>query len=220
MTFDIFDILGPIAVGPSSSHTAGAGKIGQACLKLLGEEVKKATIIFYGSFSETYKGHGTDKAIIGGLLGFDVSDEKICNSIEIAKERGMEYTIKTATNPQYHPNTVVIEAQGATKSVRLRASSIGGGNIMLDSLNGVSLGIRCKLDTIILPHYDVPGVMANVTRILLEAKHNLANLMLSRSQKGGDTVAVIEMDDAPTKETLEELRKVDNICDVIYVPKL
>lgn len=220
MAYSIFDIMGPIAVGPSSSHTAGAGRIGQACLKLLGQPVKKAVINFYGSFSGTYKGHGTDKAIVGGLLGFDVSDPAIKESLGIAKERGMEYIIKTKENAQYHPNTVIIEAWGENKSIVLRGSSIGGGNIRLDELNGVEMGIRCNLDTIIIPHYDYPGVIAAVARILLDASHNLANLKLARMQKGGDTVAILEIDNTPSEETLDALKRIDHVKDVIYVPRL
>ena len=140
---DLFDVLGPIAVGPSSSHTAGAARIGRVCRNLLGEPVLRADISLYGSFSDTYWGHGTDKALIGGLLGLRTDDPSIRDSYALAQRAGMVTRLFIKKDVRFHPNTVAIEAEGDTRRVSIRASSIGGGQIRLDELDGFALGVSC-----------------------------------------------------------------------------
>ena len=166
MSVNMFDILGPITVGPSSSHTAGAIRIGLACRIILGEDVKKAKVTFYGSFADTYRGHGTDKAVIGGLLGFNTDNVKVRDSLQLAQLRGMEYELTTAEEPRFHPNTVRIEAQGALKSVNLRGVSVGGGAIRLVELNGFAIDAACLYDTLVVFHQDAPGTLAGMAQTL------------------------------------------------------
>ena len=124
MSISMFDILGPITVGPSSSHTAGAVRLGLACRTILGEEVKKAKITFYGSFADTYRGHGTDKAVIGGLLGFNTDNVKIRESLQLAQFRGMQYEFFTGEESRYHPNTLAIEASGKNTTIGVVATNV------------------------------------------------------------------------------------------------
>ena len=147
MSVSIFHVTGPVTIGPSSSHTAGAVRIGRVARKIAGGDISYAKITFYGSFAETYKGHGTDLAIIGGLLGLRMNDPNIKNSLTLAKERGLVYEFETASDPRYHPNTVRICAQGVDREVNIRASSIGGGSISLDCMNSYEMEISCTLPT-------------------------------------------------------------------------
>ena len=139
MSIGLFDILGPITIGPSSSHTAGAVRIGLVCRMLLDDDIKHARITFYGSFADTYHGHGTDKAVVGGLLGFFTDNEKIRESLRLAEFRGLSYEIFTAEDPRMHPNTVMIEARTKDKSVRIQGASVGGGAIRDDETIGQKL---------------------------------------------------------------------------------
>lgn len=219
MSVNMFDILGPITVGPSSSHTAGAIRIGLACRIILGEEVKKARVIFYGSFADTYRGHGTDKAVIGGLLGFNTDNVKVRESLQLAQFRGMEYVIDTAEEPRYHPNTVRIEARGATRSINLRGISVGGGAMRLVELNGFAIDAACLYDTLIVFHKDTPGTLAGIAQTLSGSGYNIGNLRLSRDKREGDVITIIETDVPVDGETVAALRQVGSVAGVVSIPK-
>ncbi|MEA4920690.1 MAG: L-serine ammonia-lyase, iron-sulfur-dependent subunit beta [Clostridiaceae bacterium] len=219
MSVGMFDMLGPITVGPSSSHTAGAVRIGLACRTILKEDVIKAKITFYGSFATTYKGHGTDKAVIGGLLGFGTSDLRVRDSLRLASEKGLEYTIQTDENPRYHPNTVFIEAESAHNKVDLRGVSIGGGAIKLTEINGFEVSVNCNADTLIVFGRDVIGVFYSIASIMKEANYNIATLYLNREQRAGDTVIVIETDVPVDRVTIEKIQGMENIIGVVAIEK-
>lgn len=219
MAYDLFNILGPITIGPSSSHTAGAVRIGLACRLLLGGDVKKAKITFYGSFAETYKGHGTDKAVIGGLLGFNTDNEKIRESLALAEFRGMHYEIESGEDPKYHPNTVVIVAQNANGQIKLRAASVGGGAIRLQEINGFELNVSCAYDTLIIFHKDMPGVLAGIAHVFSSSGYNIGNLHLARARREGDVITVVETDVPVDKETAAQIRTVGSVYDVVALPK-
>ena len=140
---DLFDIIGPIMIGPSSSHTAGAARIGFSARELLGEEVVKAEITLHGSFADTYRGHGTDRALLAGLMGMAVDDPRLRDSLEIAVANGFEYEFKTTELADAHPNTAILELTGNKGgTINVRASSVGGGNIRIDEINGMAVSIK------------------------------------------------------------------------------
>ena len=205
MAVGMFDMLGPITVGPSSSHTAGAVRIGLACRTILKEKVIKAKITFYGSFAMTYKGHGTDKAVVGGLLGFGTSDLRVRDSLKLASEMGLSYSIHTDDNPRYHPNTVYIEAESEHNKLALRGVSVGGGAIKLTEINGFGR--------------DVIGVFYSIAAILKDRHYNIATIYLDRERRAGDTVIVIETDQAVDSDTVAKIQNMENIIGVVAIEK-
>ena len=192
---NVFDILGPVMIGPSSSHTAGAARIGRIAWALLGADAVKAEIFFHGSFARTYKGHGTDKALIAGIMGMATDDSRIRNAPQIAKERGLEISISTGDLSDAHPNTArVVLTDAAGHTVSIQASSIGGGNILVTQVNGMEVSLTGQYTTLIVLHQDKPGLIAAVTEILSDAGVNICNFRLSRRQKGGQAVMTIELE--------------------------
>ncbi len=191
----VFDIIGPVMIGPSSSHTAGAVRIGKYARSILGNRPVKAEIHFSGSFAKTYKGHGTDKAVIAGILGMDTDDARIRISMDIAKSEGLDFSFEEVDISDAHPNTaeiILTDADGKTASVQ--GASIGGGNIIINKINGTEVSISGKSDTLIIPHQDVPGMIAVVTNILAEHGVNIHGFSLCRDRKGGTAVMTIEID--------------------------
>ena len=165
---DIFEILGPIMVGPSSSHTAGAVRIGRMARTLLGEPPVKADIGLYGSFAETGRGHGTDRALVAGLLGMKPDDLRIPESFSVAKEQGLSFVFHPAELREAHPNTAVLTVEGASgKKTKVQAASIGGGRIRVDQLDGVVVDFTGIFNTLIVRHMDVPGELATLTKVLV-----------------------------------------------------
>ncbi|MBQ9535368.1 MAG: L-serine ammonia-lyase, iron-sulfur-dependent subunit beta [Clostridia bacterium] len=215
----MFDILGPVTVGPSSSHTAGAVRIGLVCRTLLGGEVRRALITFYGSFADTYKGHGTDKAVVGGLLGFDTDNEKIKESLRIAEFRGMVYGIRTAEDIRYHPNTVVIEAAAGDRKVKVKGESTGGGSIRIAGINDFQVDAVCLLDTMVIMHRDTPGILAEMTRVFASNGYNIGNLRLSRAKRDGNAVTVVETDVPVDADTGAQIREIKGVSDVVSIPR-
>lgn len=218
MSIGLFDILGPITIGPSSSHTAGAVRIGLVCRMLLEDEVKNARITFYGSFADTYHGHGTDKAVVGGLLGFRTDNEKIRESLRLAEFRGLSYEFRTADDPKLHPNTVLIEASSREKTVRLQGASVGGGAIRITELNGMPVQITFVEDTLILLHRDAPGVLASIAHILSSNGYNIGNLRLSRTRREGDVITVVETDVPVDGTTVGQLCSVESVSEAVVIP--
>lgn len=219
MSIGLFDILGPITIGPSSSHTAGAVRIGLVCRMLLEDDVKHARITFYGSFADTYHGHGTDKAVVGGLLGFRTDNEKIRESLRLAEFRGLSFEIFTAEDPRLHPNTVVIEAQSKEKTVRIQGASVGGGAIRITEINGMAVQITFVEDTLILFHRDSPGVLASIAHILSSNGYNIGNLRLSRTRREGDVITVVETDVPVDPSTVDQLRSVESVSEAVVIPR-
>lgn len=164
---NIFDIIGPVMIGPSSSHTAGAARIGYVARKILAQEPVEAEIGLAGSFAQTYKGHGTDRALIAGILGMRPDDERLPHSLELAEEQGLRFSFRTVQLPKCHPNTAVIKLTGKEGAVaQVEGASVGGGNILITRLNGMESAFTGQCDTLIIPHRDTPGVIATVTQAL------------------------------------------------------
>ncbi|MBQ7428894.1 MAG: L-serine ammonia-lyase, iron-sulfur-dependent subunit beta [Butyrivibrio sp.] len=214
---NLFDIVGPTMVGPSSSHTAGAVRIGNVCRKLLGEPVKYADIYFHGSFWATGKGHGTDKAIVAGLLGMAVDDENIPHSFEIAQQKGLEFSFSEIDLGEVHPNTVKLILKGVNgKELEVVAASVGGGRINVSEIDGQVADFSGEYPTLIIYNQDKPGLVAKVSDMLQNRAINIATMQLHRSGRGGIAVMVIETDQEVWPVALESLRAMDGVDKVTY----
>lgn len=215
---NVFDIIGPIMIGPSSSHTAGAVRIGQVARKLLGEEVVEAILQFHGSFAQTYKGHGTDRALVGGLLGFAPDDARIKSSLDIAAQRGLRVCIETVELREAHPNTVIIKMRGLSgKELSVSGSSIGGGNIIITRIDNLEVQIYGDYHTLAVLHQDTAGMVAKVTGFLAEKGINIARMYLSRSRRGGEALMIIELDQKPMQSIINSIVEQENILSVRYL---
>ena len=192
---NIFDMMGPVMVGPSSSHTAGAARIGNMGRTLLGEEVARADIGLHGSFAETGFGHGTDRALLAGLLGMKPDDLRIPNAYEEANRAGMAYSFRTVELRDAHPNTALLELTGKSgKQLTLQASSIGGGAIVVNKIDGIDVNFTGDFNTLIVRNQDESGSVAAITSILSQVHINVANMSVNRHRRGGDALMVIETD--------------------------
>ena len=192
---DIFDILGPVMVGPSSSHTAGAVRIGSMARTLLGDEPVEAKIHLHGSFAETGPGHGTDRALVAGLLGMKPDDLRIPYAYQEAKKRGLEFTIDTVELRDAHPNTAVLTLTSRTgRQLSLKAASVGGGRIRVTEIDGVPADFGGDSNTLIIHNEDTPGCIAEVTMALALRRINIASMQVFRAAAGGYAVMVLECD--------------------------
>jgi len=215
---NLLDIIGPIMVGPSSSHTAGAVKIGLVSRKLMVEKVVKADIYFHGSFLATGKGHGTDKAVVAGLLGIAVDDSRVPFSFEVAKQEGLEFNITGIDLGDAHPNTVKLNLTGESgKKIEIIAASIGGGQIEVCEIDGLSASFGGNYPTIIVNHKDIPGRVTEVTARLSESHVNIATMKLYRTVRGGDAVMIIECDHEVPVKIIKSLEELEGIIKVTYL---
>lgn len=215
---NIFDVVGPIMIGPSSSHTAGVVRIGNVCKKILGHTPKYVKITFYGSFADTYIGHGTDKAIAGGLLGYPTDDKRIRTSLEDAKNLGYDFSITTKDKKTRHPNTVKIEAKGIDgNDIYILAESIGGGNINIRKINTMDVELTGQLNTILLQYEDKPGMIFNVSKILLDNKINIATMNCYRSNKGGVAILSIEIDGIIDNNIKKQINNIKDVNIVRFI---
>ena len=214
----IFDILGPVMVGPSSSHTAGAARIGLIARQLFGRQPKKATVYLHGSFAATGKGHGTDRALIAGLLGMKPDDMRIPNSFEIAREEGMEFTIENKDIKEAHPNTaqIIMEAVGVN-TMKIQAYSIGGGRIRVCKLDGIDVNFSGESNTLIIRNVDEPGRIKEVASALSNAEINIATMQVFRDKRGGFAVMVVETDQVVPKEAIDDLESKQGIIRVKFL---
>ena len=217
---DIFDILGPVMVGPSSSHTAGAVRICSMARTLLGTAPKKAAIHLYGSFADTGLGHGTDRALVAGLLGMKPDDLRIPYAFEAAKKQDLHYTIDTIELRDAHPNTAVIEVWDKNdKYLEMQASSLGGGRIMVDKLDGISVNFTGEYNTLVVRNQDESGTVAAVTSILSQLRVDVANMSLYRHKRGGDALMVIETDQHLKANQVAFLSELPGILSLTYYDK-
>ena len=214
---NIFDMMGPVMVGPSSSHTAGAARIGNMGRTLLGEEVARADIGLHGSFAETGFGHGTDRALLAGLLGMKPDDLRIPNAYEEANRAGMAYSFRTVELRDAHPNTALLELTGKSgKQLTLQASSIGGGAIVV---NKIDVNFTGDFNTLIVRNQDESGSVAAITSILSQVHINVANMSVNRHRRGGDALMVIETDQHIKPRQVEFLSELPGILSVTYYDK-
>ncbi|MDR3599180.1 MAG: L-serine ammonia-lyase, iron-sulfur-dependent subunit beta [Desulfosporosinus sp.] len=218
---NIFDLLGPIMVGPSSSHTAGAVRLGVMARKILGEEPVGGTITLHGSFATTGKGHGTNLALVAGLLGMAPDDERISEAATIAKERGLNVIFTTADLGDVHPNSVKFDLLGRNGChVQVLGSSIGGGSIVIREINDFQVEIRGGYPTLVILQQDLSGVVAQVTLLLATAQINIARMLVSREKKGAQALMVLETDQKIDEALLDLLRKLPRIYQAMAIEPL
>lgn len=219
--YSVFDIVGPNMIGPSSSHTAGAARLGKTASKIAGKPVKEVKFLLHGSFAETYKGHGTDKALVGGILGFEPDDARIKNSFEIANEQGVKFEfIKTNLGDNTHPNTVKMEMllEDGTKSTVMGAS-IGGGNIKLTEMDGLALDFNGSKAAVVLEIKDIPGAVSFVTGLLAHNNKNICTLLTNKPAKSDFTFVTIETDEPLERELVDQLKKFEVVAKVVVLDK-
>lgn len=213
----VFDIIGPVMIGPSSSHTAGAARIGRVGRSLFGREPKWANISFYGSFAKTYKGHGTDVAIVGGLLDFDTFDERIIEAIDIAEKKGMRLQFIEEDAITDHPNTAKIQIGDDDGELELVGISIGGGKIEIIELNGFQLKLSGHHPAILVVHNDRFGAIASVSNILAKHEINIGHMEVSRKEKGQLALMTIEVDQNIEDDVIAQIENLPNITKVARV---
>lgn len=205
-------------VGPSSSHTAGAVRIGYVARKLLGEAPTKAEILLHGSFATTGAGHGTDKALIAGLLGLQPDDIRIPQSFQMAKERGLSFSFGSVTLRDVHPNTALLRLTGESGlGLELVASSLGGGRIKVVQIDGIQSGFTAEAPTLIVHNLDQPGLVAEVTALLFQHSVNIATMQLYRNQRGGTAVMIIETDQPISQDSVASFDNIQGIVKVNYL---
>ena len=215
---NVFDIIGPIMVGPSSSHTAGAVRIGKVARLILEEEPVEAQILLFGSFAKTFRGHGTDRALVAGLMGFGVDDARIKNSLDTAEQRGIKLNFETADLDQIHSNTVCIRVRGRSgKAVTVKGASIGGGNILITGIDEISVELSGQYYTLVVVHKDEPGIIAAVTLILASVKINIAFIKGYRTLKGDKAIMIIEADQSIPEEIAAEIKRIHKVSTAIVI---
>lgn len=213
--FSAFDIIGPAMIGPSSSHTAGAARLAKVAKIIAGGNIITVKFLLHGSFAKTYKGHGTDRALVAGILGMDPWDERLKNSIEIAKENGLNIEFIETDLGDRHPNTVkfvMIKDDG--KTVEVVGSSVGGGNILITEIDGDPLEFTGEYPTLIVRHEDVPGMVSKVTAQLYKEKINIAFMKVYRSDKGSKATMIFETDNVVTGKILERISELAHISSI------
>jgi L-serine dehydratase len=205
----LLDIIGPVMVGPSSSHTAGACRLGLLARNLVGDTPQKARIELHGSFARTGEGHGTDKAIAAGLMGFRPDDERIRNALEIADREGLRYTFEKTTLGEedvMHPNSVRITVERGDRTSVMTGSSLGAGRILVSQIDGFPVEVHGNYHTIVLVAEDIRGSIARIAGLLADHGLNIATLRLTRKERGGDAFMMIELDEQPDKKVRDEIR--------------
>lgn len=213
---DIFDLIGPIMVGPSSSHTAGAVRIGLVARRLLGEEPARAELLLHGSFADTGRGHGTDRALIAGLLGMEPDDSRIPDSFDHAAEHGLKFEFGTCTLREAHPNSVLLRvAGGSGRRVEVVGASIGGGRIEIREFAGMKLRFSADGPTLIVQNRDFPGSVADVSYILSRLNINIATFQVTRNSRGGTAVMVIECDAPIEPDVIERIESMPGIIRAV-----
>ena len=217
----VFDMIGPVMIGPSSSHTAGVVRIARAARKLLGGKPEHAEIIFYNSFARTYEGHGSDRAIIAGLLDFKTDDKRIKDSLDIAAKEGLAYKFKSVGNASaLHPNTIRLTLKNESKKIEVLGESKGGGLINIAEVNGFQADFSASSHTLVITAADVKGSIAFIADVVAHDDCNIATMSVSRKGKADLACLVIEMDSGIKPVTLEYIRSLSWIREVIYVPDI
>ncbi len=205
--YSSFEILGPIMVGPSSSHTAGACKIARLAAKICPDDYESVEFYLHGSFAFTYKGHGTDRALLGGIMGFKTYDSSIRNAYEIADERGIKYSfIPMNLGENYHPNTVKIKFNYKDRdSEYVIGSSIGGGNMKIVDINGIEVDYDGKFPTLLFQYPEQKGVIADVSTILAEESYNIESINTSKDDLTNIVTLTVELAEGASESVLNKL---------------
>lgn len=214
---NILDIIGPIMIGPSSSHTAGAARLGKLALRILQERVKSAEILLYGSFARTYLGHGTHLALLGGLLGFDPDDARIREAERLAKD---EFTFDLIALPEEtvsHPNTVRLRLKGEREQLEMVGISVGGGRVIVTEIDNFAVHIDGENIILVVHSLDQPGVITKLTALIAEDSTNIGNMNVSRQSRGASVVMTIEIDSPISPAMLLRLRAIAGISKITQI---
>ncbi len=214
-------MIGPVMIGPSSSHTAGVVRIARVGIRLLGDHVKKAKITFYNSFARTYQGHGSDLAVVAGLLDFKTDDQRIKDAFEHAKKAKLNYSFQSVGNASlFHPNTIRLNLESESSKVDVVGESLGGGMINIAEVNGYNANFSARLHTLIITAADKKGTIAFISNVLTQDNCNIATMTVSRKGKYDSACHFIEMDSGLKSITLEYLKSLDWVEDIIYIPDI
>ena len=217
----VFDIIGPVMIGPSSSHTAGAARLGLMTGKILGEKPLKAEILLHGSFAQTYRGHGTDKALLGGILGFAPEDMRLREALNIAAQQGLIYSFAPVDIPEAHPNTAIIKLTGESgRVIQVEGASVGGGNIRITRIGDFDVDLTGKYPALIIVHKDRPGVVNGVTSILARYKITIAYMRVSRKMRGQEAMMIVETDDELSTEVVEDCCEIPRLLTAFAIPAI
>lgn len=217
----VFDMIGPVMIGPSSSHTAGVVRIARAAIRILGGMPDEALITFYNSFARTYEGHGSDRAILGGLMDFNTDEPKIKNALEIAAEIGLNYKFKSIGNSSiHHPNTIKLNLRKGDKQIEVVGESLGGGVINIAELDGFTANFSAQNHTLIIKAGDISGAIAFISGVIAQEKTNIATMSVSRKGKNDVACHVIEMDSGIRDITTQYLKSLPWVTDLIYIPDI
>ena len=217
----VFDMIGPVMIGPSSSHTAGVVRIARAAIRVLGAQPEKAEIVFYNSFARTYEGHGSDRAIIAGLLDFKTDDVRIKNSFDFAEKAKLNYNFRSIGNAStLHPNSIRLVLEKGEKKVEVLGESLGGGVINIAEVDGFRADFSASLHTLIITAEDKEGSIAFIANVLAHEDCNIATMSVSRRGKKDMACQVLEMDSGIRPLTLEYLKSLSWIKQVVYIPEI
>lgn len=218
----LFDVMGPIMIGPSSSHTAGAVRIGLLARNVAGRPIKKVTFHLYNSFAKTYQGHGTDRGLVAGILGLNVDDDQIPNAFDIAKEQHLDYTFAPHMGANtYPPNTVRFEmVLDNDDKLEVLGHSLGGGKVLITKINDYSVSLRGEYPTVVMFYKDQPGIIWQVTKIIGINQINIASLICSRQDRGAEAFMAICLDSLLHDAAVEALREIPNVYTVRNVDKI
>lgn len=219
--YNIFDIIGPIMIGPSSSHTAGACRIGYTAQSIIKMAITEVTFVLYGSFAKTYKGHGTDIALLGGFLGMKPDDERIVQSFHMAHNRGLKFSFITSDDEMPHPNTVKIIAKTTRLDTwEIIGESIGGGKMIINAINGIQVNYSGEFNTLVTHQRDSSGMLSRISTILSENRINIAFMKVYREERGVKAISIIETDEDIDQTVIDELLNVDGILYVNVISKI
>lgn len=217
----VFDMIGPVMIGPSSSHTAGVVRIARAAIRILGDTPDEAMITFYNSFARTYEGHGSDRAILGGLMDFRTDDPRIKTALEIAAERGLNYKFKSIGNSSiHHPNTIKLHLKKGDREIEVVGESLGGGVINIAEVDGFTANFSAQNHTLIIKAGDISGAIAFISGVIAQEKTNIATMSVSRKGKNDVACHVIEMDSGIREITAQYLRSLPWVSQLIYIPDI
>lgn len=217
--YGVFDVIGPVMIGPSSSHTAGAARLGKIARVIAAEEIKEVKFELHGSFAKTYKGHGTDRALVAGILGMEPCDARLREALEIAEEIGLKIEfIEVKNGEETHPNTVKFYIKGVSgNEYTITGSSIGGGSIVVTEVNGNEVQFTGEYPTIIISNIDVPGVLSRVTSLLYEEGINIAFMKLYRRGRGKAATMIFEVDSVLGEDIIEKIKEIEEIRKVVKI---
>jgi L-serine dehydratase len=217
----LLDIIGPVMVGPSSSHTAGACRIGLFARSLVGGQPESAKIELHGSFARTGSGHGTDRAIVGGLLGFYPDDERLRDSLELAEKAGLDFTFANSKlRGEHHPNTTRISLRQGDQQAIVTGSSIGAGRIVITEIDGFPVEVTGAFPTLVFVAQDVPGIISAVSTALARQGDNIATMKVSRRQKGGNAIHIYELDHVANPGAMDEIRAIPAVSMIRSIPRI